>query len=267
MQKSIKRLVAFLVMTFGLMYVSHGLIYLLLEAGALEWGDAPLSLLGLIGGGAPAFAALFVVFRMYSPNEQKAFWERVYLFRVPGFWWLVALASPLAIGAAANFVYHGGSWRPETTAADIVSFPLTLLGMVFAGGAEELGWRGILQDILAKKISLVVTGLVIGVLWAIWHGPLFLIDVFAHYNYAFLTYLLFAVLYSLLLTFVVHQTRSVLLAIVFHASINASGHLGFGLPMVLHSGVLLLLVVLCLIAAGVLAFVDGNGCCGLKGLS
>lgn len=106
-------------------------------------------------------------------NKKKAYWDRVFLFSVPWFWWVVALISPMIIGIIANIVYHGGWWYPNIEITDIIAFPIMLAVTIFAGGAEELGWRGILQDILSKKANLVVTGIVIGVLWGVWHGPLF----------------------------------------------------------------------------------------------
>ncbi len=256
MLKGSKRILAFLLITFGLMYLSHGLIYFVLEATTIEWDSFPLNLLGIIGGGAPAFAALFLVYRMYSEKEQKAYWDSVYLLKVPWIWWVVSLISPVLIGMAANIVYHGGWWYPNVSLEDIMAFPLALFVMVFAGGVEELGWRGILQNALSKRVNLVVTGLVIGVVWGIWHGPLFVIEVFAHYDYAFLTYMVFTIMYSLLLTLLVYKTKSVLLAIIMHASINASGTLGLGLPMEVHGAVLVLLLVLSIAFAVLIWFAE-----------
>lgn len=256
MSKSNRRIIVFLIVTFGLMYVSHGLIAFLLQATTIEWDNFPLNLLGIVGGGAPAFAALFVVYKMYNEEEKKAYWNHVYLFRVPWFWWVVALLSPLIIGVIANVVYHGGWWYPDLEMGDIIAFPLSFALMIFAGGVEELGWRGILQDTLSKKANLIVTGIVVGVLWGIWHGPLFLIDVFAHFNYVFSTYMLSVITYSLLLTLVVYKTKSVMLAILMHASINAFGNLGFGIPMKVHGGLLALFVVLIIVFAGTIYFAE-----------
>ena len=256
MSKNTKRIVVFLLVTFGLMYVSHGVIALLLETTLIEWDDFPLNLLWIIGGGGPAFAALFVVFKMYDEDERKAFWSRVTLFRAPWFWWVVALVSPLVIGVITNLVYHGGWWHPDLEMSAIITFPLTFALMIFAGGAEQLGWRGILQDTLSKRANLIVTGTVIGVLWGVWYGPLFLIDVFAHYDYAFSTYVLTTVVYSLLLTLVVYKTNSVLLAILMHAGMNAFADLGFGIPMQVHGGLIALLAVLIIMLAAVLYFVE-----------
>lgn len=259
MSQNTKRIVTFLVLSFGLMYLSHGLIALLLEFTTIEWGEFPLDVLGIIGGGSPAFAALFMVYKMYNEEERKGYWKQVYLYKAHWIWWMMALFTPLVIGLAANLIYHGGWWDPDIELSHILAFPLSFAAMIFAGGAEELGWRGILQKHLAKKGNLVATGIFIGVVWAVWHGPLFLLEVFAHYNYAFSTYLLFAILYSLLLTLLVHKTKSILLAVLMHAGINAFGNLGFGVPMEVHGGVLTFLALLSLVAVFLLHYVDDKG--------
>lgn len=147
-------------------------------------------------------------------------------------------------------------WAPEIEMGLIIAFPLAFGAMIFAGGVEELGWRGILQDNLSEKVSLPVIGIVIGVLWGVWHLPMFLIDVFAHYHYDFSTYLLTTIVYSLILTLIVYKTKSVLLAILMHAGIDAFGNLGFGIPMVLDTGVIIYLLVLILLIAFPLYFFD-----------
>lgn len=55
--------------------------------------------------------------------------------------------------------------------------PLNLLNILFyTGGNEEPGWRGLAQPLLQKKYSPLVAGLIIGVIWGLWHVPLSIID-------------------------------------------------------------------------------------------
>ncbi|OUJ19167.1 Metal-dependent membrane protease CAAX family [Methanonatronarchaeum thermophilum] len=240
------------------MYISHAMIVFLLETTSLEWGSLPLNVLSIIGGGAPAFAAIIMLFKMYSEEEKKTYWKRVFLYKVHFFWWILALFSPLVIGLVANLIYNDGWWYPGLEMAEIIAFPILFGFMIFAGGIEELGWRGILQDTLSKKLNLMVIGIGIGVLWGVWHAPLFLIDVFAHYDYAFSTYLLSTVVYSLILTLIFYKTKSILLPVLMHASINAFGNLGFGIPLEIHTPLILFLVVLLIAFTFVLHFVENK---------
>ncbi len=246
MQNDKKRLSVFLIITFVLMFATHGLIFLLLKHTGLVWNEFPLNALGIIGGGAPAFAALFVVFKMYEEKEIKRYWKRVYLFRVPVQWWLLALFFPLAAGFIINSLVARSIAVPALTAADLYTFPLIFATMIFAGGAEELGWRGIMQDILSKKTRLLVVSILIGLVWGVWHLPLFLIDVFAHYDYSFLTYLFATMMFSTYLTLLVYKTQSVGLAIIMHASMNAFANLGFRIPMINDPEVIAAMVIISL---------------------
>ncbi|SDB90566.1 CAAX protease self-immunity [Pelagirhabdus alkalitolerans] len=260
MTKNTKRIWLFLMLTFLLMYVSHGIIAYLLETTSIEWDDFPFNALGIIGGGAPAFAAIFMVHKMYTEKEKKDYWESVYRHKVNWIWWPISLLSPLLIGFVANIIHHGGWWNPEIEIGQLIAFPLAFGVMIFAGGMEELGWRGILQDNMSKKFSLPTIGVVIGLLWGVWHGPLFLIDVFAHYHYDFSTYLLTTIVYSLILTLIVHKTKSVLLAILLHAGINAFGNLGFGIPMEVNAGIIIYLIVLIFVMTFVLYLFEKKKC-------
>lgn len=47
-----------------------------------------------------------------------------------------------------------------------------LWNLLYALG-EELGWRGYLVPVLSRRLGLLGTGLVSGVIWAAWHFPLF----------------------------------------------------------------------------------------------
>lgn len=255
MSKSNKKIVVFLFVTFGMMYISHGVIALLISIFSIEWG-VPLNLLSILGQASPALAALLVINKMCTKEEQNEYWKRVFLFKVPWFWWLVALASPLLVGLLANIVYHGRWFFPTLTMTDILAFPVIFGISIFAGGAEELGWRGILQDKLEPKINLISTGVIIGVLWGVWHAPLFLIRDLSHYDNAFFTYILSTVLFSLIMTLLVYKTKSVLLGILMHAGMNAFGRLGFRIPWEMNVALIVFFVVLIIIMSTILYKVD-----------
>ena len=80
--------------------------------------------------------------------------------------WLAAL-SPLAVAAVLG-VRLGGipSLSPPTA--------VVLVGMNLVMGplGEEVGWRGYLLPRAVDEYGLVVAGLVVGVVWAVWHLPL-----------------------------------------------------------------------------------------------
>jgi uncharacterized protein len=72
------------------------------------------------------------------------------------------------VGRASAGAPHEGA-GPELAAG-------FLLVGVLAAVAEEPGWRGYAQRGLEPRLPVAVAGLVIGIVWAIWHLPLAFID-------------------------------------------------------------------------------------------
>ena len=112
----------------------------------------------------------------------------------------------------------------------IGSFTLAaLFNSLFALG-EELGWRGYLLAKLAP-LGMGRASLVIGLIWGIWHAP----AIYKGYNYPGHPYLgvllmvWFTVGWSVILTWLRQETKSVLAAAFGHGLINATA----GLPLLL----------------------------------
>jgi membrane protease YdiL (CAAX protease family) len=97
------------------------------------------------------------------------------------------------------------------------------INAVFALG-EELGWRGYLLKALKDKKILPVS-LIIGAVWGLWHFPLILIG----HNYpqhpvaGVGMMIIFCILLSPVMTYIVIKSKSVITAAVFHGINNAIG--------------------------------------------
>jgi membrane protease YdiL (CAAX protease family) len=107
-----------------------------------------------------------------------------------------------------------------------------ILLTIAAGIGEEFGWRGFLLPRLQTRHNALVSALIVGVLWAIWHIPLFFIKGTSQYDWgsqggllpATLAYSVFVIVSSIQFTWVFNNTRgSVLLAAVLHGASNAWG--------------------------------------------
>jgi len=97
------------------------------------------------------------------------------------------------------------------------------INAVFALG-EELGWRGYLLKALKNKRLLPVS-LIIGFIWGLWHFPLILIG----HNYpqhpvaGVGMMIIFCILLSPLMIYIVIKSKSVITAAIFHGINNAIG--------------------------------------------
>jgi membrane protease YdiL (CAAX protease family) len=73
---------------------------------------------------------------------------------------------------------------------------------------EEIGWRGYLQPKLLNKHSIGAAGLMVGVLWGIWHLPLFFIRGMFHTNLPLDQFFITVVLISVIICFLQEKARS-----------------------------------------------------------
>jgi membrane protease YdiL (CAAX protease family) len=57
-----------------------------------------------------------------------------------------------------------------------VFIPYLIIMILFGGGQEEFGWRGYALPILEKKYGIWLANLILGIIWAVWHLPLWFIE-------------------------------------------------------------------------------------------
>ncbi|MBP1161416.1 membrane protease YdiL (CAAX protease family) [Rhodococcus sp. PvR044] len=129
----------------------------------------------------------------------------------------------LALPAAVLVSLGAG---PDFSAVRAGAAPLGLLVLAQCVGAygEELGWRGFLQPYLRTRHSVLITGVLVGTVWGVWHVQVFAAG--AAYAAAFLSA---TIAMSVLLAVLLDNGRqgSLLIATVFHAAVNL-GLLAFG---------------------------------------
>ncbi len=83
--------------------------------------------------------------------------------------WALALA-PLAVAMALSMKRRSTSAIPAKTALFLVVMNLAMGPM-----SEELGWRGFLLPALSPQFGYLGAALAVGVIWAVWHAPLWLL--------------------------------------------------------------------------------------------
>jgi uncharacterized protein len=151
----------FVALTFG---ISWGTWAVCLALGG-DLTDPLVLLLWGIGGFGPALAAL----ALRLAGRRGARQARV---RSAGRWVPAAIligAAPLTLAA---LVVGGADTGVITAEGGLVPFLVLQLVMV---SAEEFGWRGHAQPRLRRALPPVRAALTVGVIWAVWHAPLFLV--------------------------------------------------------------------------------------------
>jgi uncharacterized protein len=167
---------------------------------------------GLIALFGPALAAIVVTLAEGSFKELRA---RIFDWRHSLIWYAAALGIPFAVAAVARLVLTVSGNAPEgigsITAVEMVIFVLVI--------GEEIGWRSFLQPRLRRRLNLAVAGLVVGVIWTLWHLPIYLAP--EQGLTAFAGFAAWVIPLAVVMGVVAEQTRfSAIVATVMHGAAN-----------------------------------------------
>lgn len=189
----------------------------------------------LVGLAVPGVLGIAFVYLTYDERGRADFWNRLVQLRRVGLrWFAVILLVPFGIAVLAGVVdlLFGGAgptWGEGVTEFGVN--PLALLPALFFATLppllEELGWRGYALDRLQLEWSAARSSLLLGVVWSLWHLPLFFIEgTYQHDAVGFGTtgFWLFTtgiVTLSFAFTWIYNSTgRSILGIIVLHGWVN-----------------------------------------------
>ncbi|NOX38244.1 MAG: methyltransferase domain-containing protein [Calditrichaeota bacterium] len=200
----------------------------------------PAILLGALGLFGPALAEIILIFRTRDKEQWHDYWHRVFDIKRIGKKWhaVIWLTFPAINTVAILLSIHTGFPSPQfDTAKNLLSEPwripvFMLFVLIFGPVPEELGWRGYALDGLQARYNALVSSLIVGTIWALWHIPLFFMKgTFQHDQLRlgtlnFWTFVFGTIITSILFTWIYNNTnRSTLSAILFHFMINFSGEL------------------------------------------
>lgn len=194
--------------------------------------NVPLTLMVvIIGAFGPTLSALLIVWAQRGASGVKDLLKRVVRWRVTWWCYLALLILPPFLWIVATLLARVVFSIDTQLAIPWYLFPLALLSSVVGGPiAEEGGWRGYLVPVLQQKTTAFVTGIVVGIIWAVWHFPAFYVQGIAlaiaetGQPIAMVRYLLETIPIGVLFVWLFNNSRgSLLITILFHASLNASG--------------------------------------------
>jgi membrane protease YdiL (CAAX protease family) len=175
----------------------------------------------------PFVSAILLTFWFQRGRGVLSLLKRGVEYKFAKKWWVpTILLCPLIIGGALGIAALVGNSIPELywisdPALILVNFVLIL----FTGGPlqEEFGWRGYALPRLQRKFNALVSSIVIGFMWGLWHLPYFFIGTELTYAYGIIPQIITAILLSILLTWLFNNTGgSVLVALIFHNMFNLS---------------------------------------------
>lgn len=176
-------------------------------------------------------AAVIMTGATLGATGVKELLRRFLIWRVGFFWYAFALLAFALIDLTAIGLYAvaTGQW-PDfdrvmarqisgTTAHLWLFAPAFWLFNVFANG-EEIGWRGYALPRLQARHNAWTSSLIVGVVWAVWHVPKYLV---AGNSDSFALAATTMIARSFICTWMYNNTRgSLLLVTLFHAAGNTA---------------------------------------------
>jgi membrane protease YdiL (CAAX protease family) len=231
--------------------------WLSLAASGSEAWDSPGRWLVYAGGIGPLVMGLWFQHRHSGARGLRDLWVRLIDPRRAPLWLWAAtlLLIPVLSLIAHGLLWLGGAPLPVfAMPAGIWSAILGLAVFLFLLGPlpEEIGWRGYGLDALLTAVSPLTAALVLGFAWGAWHLPLFVVP--GYYDPfggpPTLSLFLWSILMkSILMTWgYLASDRSLLLMVVFHFMINATGE-AIPMPADAEAVFQMLLTVLAMLAA------------------
>jgi membrane protease YdiL (CAAX protease family) len=212
-------LIAFFALAYGISWAMLLILYGLL--------GLPAALVILVQTLGPTLAALITVGVLEGPAGRHELLARVRIWRVARRWYLFALVAIPAACVLGAVMLPGAFVGSGQSALNLGIQFLGFLVIGFLSGPlfEEPGWRGFALPHLQARMGAARGTLLLGVLWAAWHLPQYLVPEWASGLDPTLvaTFLLMVVAIAPVMTWLYNRTAgSLFLVMLAHASINAS---------------------------------------------
>ena len=191
--------------------------------------------LGYIVPLVPMVSAFILVLKREGKNGLKEFLKKAFQIKL-GLWWIpVILLIPLL-----GFLAHLISlliFGPTYPVSELLFQPLLILALLLfqlliAGGLEEFGWRGYALPRIEKYMNSLLASIILGVIWGIWHLPLFFAIGTPQHDYMpFALFLGTDIIISVIMAWMMNNTnKSLVPALIVHSWMNVSFTLFFNEP-------------------------------------
>ena len=122
--------------------------------------------------------------------------------------------------------------------------------IIIGAVGEEIGWRCYLQPLLDRKYPIIISSVIVGLIWGLWH-----INHFINGSIFVFEFLLFTISYSIIIMLLLKNTEySIFISSMFHASLNISfkiflensyGNIGLYLIRACIWAIIAIIIVLC----------------------
>jgi CAAX protease family protein len=183
---------------------------------------AALQVLMLFG---PGLVAVFVAGMNEGRAGVRKLLARFLKWRVNIIWYLIVLFGPVVLCLASRQIslLLGGNVPPLKPLPEVLNTFATTFVIYFFLNTEEVAWRGYALPQLQVRFGITKATFILGIIWGVFHLPLFLMKGGHPAGYPFPLYLLMTLAMTFTFTWVFNNTNGSLLQVhLLHQSINAS---------------------------------------------
>jgi membrane protease YdiL (CAAX protease family) len=181
------------------------------------FSSLPVELIVLIAAFIPTVLAVVLVGLGDGRKALGSLLRKPFHARIALKWYVVALGLPLAMHMTVGLLARLLGWIPALQ-LNALTVQQLILGVVirFWAGLEELGWRGFVLPRLLARQSALVSAMVIGISWGLFHLGLGVAD-----GRPLAPTFLVPFISSIVFTWLFVQTKGkLLIVILFHFGLN-----------------------------------------------
>lgn len=206
----------YLCYTFAIMLICWGSCLLVGNMSGVTLSECPLLYVPyLLGGWSPTIASFLALKKHGRVGSGKEWLRNVFDFRhsVVSYFVPVIFAIMFILPQCLISGYKNG--------APLFAIIFMIPVMLFGGGLEEAGWRYVLQPELEKRYSFTVSTVITGIIWWLWHMPLFYIEGTGQCGQNYAAFGINVIGLSFALASIRKNTNSVWLCVLFHCIANS----------------------------------------------
>ncbi|WP_194814262.1 CPBP family intramembrane glutamic endopeptidase [Nocardia sp. XZ_19_385] len=231
----------------------------LIERGTLPI-DVPWLVLMIPGGLGPLFAALICASTPFGGAGVRPFLRRAFRWRAAPRLYLLGTfgMAAMVLGTLPVQLLAGANWDSSGALAGLAALaPMFVFTFLLGGGIdEEFGWHGYALPHLQAELPPWSANLLLGVLWSLWHLPLWWNPAVSQHNLNYPLYLLSTTGFALVLGWLYNISNgNVMLIVTAHTFSN----LAYGLQSAAIDPVYQWINVTVMAASGLLALTLTRG--------
>jgi membrane protease YdiL (CAAX protease family) len=175
-------------------------------------------ILYMFGGFVPSLLAIFLTWKQEGMAGLRLLGRRILQFKI-GWRWYLSTVLIVVVGTVGQLAINkllGNPFDGRLFLTQLGNFlPLLVIGPL----SEEIGWRGYALGRLQTRWNALISSVIIGLVWALWHLPLFLMVGTSQHElgFPFLGFLVGLLANSVLYTWLYNNTKgSLWSAILLH---------------------------------------------------